>query len=135
MGKLELIKGVLEKMGRNVDIDKDGDLHIVYQMKHFYVIIGDEDEPYVCVILPQFHEIEDGKGTVALAACNSLTRELKMVKVYVDQSFENITASCEFYYSDEKSLEMSLSETFRLMGVVRTVFRKKMHELSSFLKE
>ena len=101
-----------------------------YQMKAIYVMTGDEEEPYISMMLPQFHEIDEGKETLVLAVCNKMTRELKLVKVYIDQTFKNVTATCEFFYANEESLEQNLRNSLQMLGVVRTVFRNDMAELS-----
>ena len=131
MSKKELIMSTLEqKMGHCPEIDEDGDIKFAYQLKTIFVMTADDDEPYVSVMLPQFHDIEEGKETVALAVCNKMTRELKFAKVYIDQTFNHVTATCEFYYSSKKSLLQNLERSLELLGVIRTVFRNDMDELS-----
>ena len=131
MTKKELIMSTLEeKMGYCPEIDEDGDIKFAYQLKTIYVMTADDDEQYVSVMLPQFHDIEEGKETVALAVCNKMTRELKFAKVYIDQTFNHVTATCEFYYSSKKSLLQNLERSLELLGVIRTVFRNDMDELS-----
>ncbi len=130
MNKKELILQILEKMGYKPEIDNDGDIMLRFQMKTVFVLTGDEDEKYVSVMLPQFHEIVDGEEPLVLAVCNKMTRELKQVKVYVDQTFENVTATCEFFYTNEDSLEECLAHALEKMGVVRSVFKKNKKELS-----
>lgn len=128
--KKELILSTLEKMGYSPEVDNDGDIKLLYQMKTIYVMTGDEEEPYISMMLPQFHEIEDGQETMVLAVCNKLTRELKLAKVYVDQTFKNVTATCEFFYANNEALEQNLRNSLQMLGVVRTVFRKDLDELS-----
>lgn len=130
MSKKELILKTLEKMGFSPEMDNDGDIMLCYQMKHIYVMTGDEDEPYVSVMLPQFHEIDEGQETLVLAVCNKMTRELKLAKAYIDQTFKNVTATCEFFYANEESLEQNLRNSLQMLGVVRTVFRNNLEELS-----
>ena len=131
MTKKELIMSTLEgKMGYCPEIDEDGDIKFAYQLKTIYVMTSDDDEPYVSVMLLRFHIIEDGKETVALAVCNKMTRELKLAKVFVEQTFKHVSATCEFYYSSKKSLLQNLEKSLELLGVVRTVFRDDMDELS-----
>lgn len=130
MTKKEQIMATLEKKGYRPELDNDGDILLRYQMKSIFVLTGDEDDSYVSVMLPQFHEIEEGKETLVLAVCNKMTRELKLAKVYVDQTFKNVSATCEFYYANEESLEQNLRQSLQLLGVVRTVLRKNMDELS-----
>ena len=130
MSKKELILKTIEKMGFSPEMDNDGDIMLCYQMKHIYVMTGDEDEPYVSVMLPQFHEIDEGQETLVLAVCNKMTRELKLAKAYIDQTFKNVTATCEFFYANEESLEQNLRNSLQMLGVVRTVFRNDLAELS-----
>lgn len=130
MNKKELILKTLEKMGHNPEVDNDGDIMLHYQMKTIYVLTGDEEEPYISMMLPQFHEVEEGQETLVLAVCNKMTRELKFAKVYIDQTFKNVTATCEFYYANEESLEQNLRNSLQMLGVVRTVFRNDMAELA-----
>ena len=130
MNKKELILKTLEKMGYSPEVDNDGDIMLHYQMKTIYVLTGDEEEPYISMMLPQFHEVEEGQETLVLAVCNKMTRELKLAKVYIDQTFKNVTATCEFYYANEESLEQNLRNSLQMLGVVRTVFRNNMAELA-----
>lgn len=130
MKKKELILKTLEKMGYSPEVDNDGDIMLHYQMKTIYVLTGDEEDPYISMMLPQFHEVEEGQETLVLAVCNKMTRELKLAKVYIDQTFKNVTATCEFYYANEESLEQNLRNSLQMLGVVRTVFRNNMAELA-----
>jgi len=130
MKKKELILKTLEKMGYSSEVDNDGDIMLHYQMKTIYVLTGDEEEPYISIMLPQFHEVEEGQETLVLAVCNKMTRELKLAKVYIDQTFKNVTATCEFYYANEESLEQNLRNSLQMLGVIRTVFRNNMAELA-----
>ena len=125
-----MILKTLEKMGYSPEVDNDGDIMLHYQMKAIYVMTGDEDESYISMLLPQFYELEDGTETLVLAVCNKMTRELKLVKVYIDQTFKNVSATCEFFYANEESLEQNLRNSLQMLGVVRTIFRNDMAELA-----
>ena len=81
-------------------------------------------------MLPQFYEIEEGQETVVLAVCNKMTRELKLAKVYIDQTFKSVSAACEFFYANEESLEQNIRHSLELLGVVRGIFRRDLDELS-----
>ena len=130
MKKKELIMSALEKMGYSPEIDNDGDVMFRYQMKAIYVMTGDDEEPYISMLLPQFHEIEEGQETLVIAVCNNMTRELKLVKVYVDHTFKNVSATCELFYANEEALEQCLRHSLHMLGIVRTVFRNDLAELS-----
>ena len=132
MKKKELIMSTLEKMGYSPKVDDDGDVMIRYQLKRIYMLADydDEEDSFLAMVLPQFYEIEDGKETLALAICNKMTRELKVIKVYVDQTFKNVSASCEFIYTDEKSLEQCIRRSLQMLSVVKSCFRDSITELS-----
>lgn len=130
MDKKELIKSVLDGMGYHAVEDEEGDLMLRYEMKNIYVLTGDDDEQYVILLLPQFEGIKEGEDMLTLATCNKMTRELKLVKVYIDQTFKNVSAACEFFYSDEESLKRNISRSLEILGVVRSTYRKTKMELT-----
>lgn len=130
MTKNELIIEKLKKLGFRPEIDGDGDVMVRYQMKKFFVIVGDEEDNYLSVLFPQFCEIEDGEQALILATCNKMTRELKLTKVFVDNTFKSVSATCEFFYANEESLELNISNSFQMLGLVRSAFRNAKNELS-----
>ncbi|MBQ7471009.1 MAG: hypothetical protein IJS97_01075 [Prevotella sp.] len=131
MKKKELIMAAIEKMGYSPELDHEGDIRFCYQMKNIYVMTeDDEEDPYISMMLPQFYEFEEGQEALVLAVCNQLTRELKLLKVYIDQTFKNVSATCEFFYANEEALEQNLRKFLQMLGVVRTIFRKDLAELS-----
>lgn len=130
MKKADLIMKTLKGLGCRPHVDDDGDLSFRYQLKQLYAMVGDEDDPYVTLVHPYVYEIKQGEEIGVLATCNKLTRDVKLVKVYIDQPHQSVHASCEFYYSDESSLELSLKESLRLMGMIRALFKRTKSELS-----
>ncbi len=111
-------------MAKSPQKDDDGDLRIRYQMKSFYVLGTQSEENFLSVIFPQFYEFEVGEVTKVLAACNKLTREIKLAKVYIDQTFKNVTASCEFFYNDEENMKVCLEKSLEILGLIRSGFVK-----------
>lgn len=130
MTKKELIFKILEEMGFKPHEDDDGDVVFRYQMKNIFVIVGDESEQYLVLTMPQLNEVEEGEEHIALAASNKVTRELKLVKVYVDPTFKRVSANCEFYYTDEESMKNNIENSLNILGVVRTVYRNTKNEIS-----
>lgn len=128
MAKKELIVKVLEDLGLKPHEDEDGDLVFRYEMKNIFAVVGNESEQYLVLTMPQFSEIEDGEEHIALATCNKITRELKLVKVYVDQTFKNVSANSEFYYTDEESMKNNIENSLRILGIVRTLYRNTRKE-------
>lgn len=131
MNKRELILRVIEGLGYKPQVDDDGDVKIRYQMKTIFVLVGDEDDTYTLLTMPNFCDVEDGAEHIALAVCNKLTRDLRLAKVYVDQTFKYVSANCEFYYTDEASLKLNIENSLKILGVVRTLYKKTQDELLS----
>jgi len=131
MNKRELILRVIEGLGYKPQVDDDGDVKIRYQMKTIFVLVGDEDDTYTLLTMPNFYDVEDGAEHIALAVCNKLTRDLRLAKVYVDHTFKYVSANCEFYYTDEASLKLNIENSLKILGVVRTLYKKTQDELLS----
>lgn len=129
MTKTEQIMKAVERLGFVPELDEAGDVKFNFQMKTIYVLVGIEEEQYICMLLPQFREIEEGEDLPFMVACNKMTRDLKVVKVFVDHTFKYVTASYEFYYSDEGALAIGMRNALEVMGVVRTIFRKELESL------
>ena len=127
MTRHEMVISVLQSLGFKPQIDNDGDIFVRYQMKTFYVMgANSDDEDYLVVVFPQMYEVNEGEETKVLAACNKITREIKLAKVYIDQTLKNVTASCEFYYNGEESLKTCLDKSIEILGMVRLTFIKTM---------
>ena len=127
MTRHEMVVSVLQSLGFKPQIDDDGDIFVRYQMKTFYVMgSNSDDEDYLVVVFPQMYEVDEGEETKVLAACNKITREIKLAKVYIDQTLKNVSASCEFYYNGEESLKTCLDKAIEILGMVRLTFIKTM---------
>lgn len=122
MTKKEIVTEILEDLGYKPLVDEDGDIYIRYQMKTIYFVTGQEDEQYAVAILPQFAEVNE--ETFTLAICNKMTRDVKLSKVYIDQSLKNVSASCEFFYTDVESLRNNIVHSLNVLGLVRSTFTK-----------
>ena len=130
MTKLEMVMNAVEDMGYKPEVDDDGDVFFRYQMKNIYVMMGDEEENYVVVLMPQFIEVEEGEETLSLALCNKLTRDVKLAKVYIDNNLKTVTSSCEFFYTDETSIRNNMEHSLEILGMVRSAYYRAKAELS-----
>lgn len=123
---------VLKDMGYEPELDSDQDIRLCMEMKEFYFFMPDEeDERYVNIVLPQFTGIKEGKEILALATCNIMTRDMKLLKVYVEKNHESVSASCEFIYTDEDSLKRNIVCSMEVMSIVKTLYRRKCAELEN----
>lgn len=128
--KREKILEALLQMGYRPQTDDDGDVFFNYQMKRLYVLVGDEDEAFLQVLLPQFVTLEEGQEAEVLAICNKVTREFKLTKVFMDPSYQTVSASCEFFYTDDESLDRCLHQALRVLSVIRPAFYQAKEDLS-----
>lgn len=131
MTNKEQIYSVLERLGYKPQYDDDGDILMRYQLKHLFFLTQDDDEEhFVNITLPQFSSVPEGQELLYLAACNKLTRETKMTKIFIDHTFNNITATCEFFFEDEKDLEKNIIRALRILGIMRTAYHDCIKEMS-----
>ena len=127
MTRHEMVVSVLQSLGFKPQIDDDGDIFVRYQMKTFYVMgANSDDEDYLVVVFPKMYEVNEGEEAKVLAACNKITREIRLAKVYIDQTLKNVSASCEFYYNGEESLKTCLDKAIEILGMIRSTFIKTM---------
>lgn len=123
---------VLKSLGYEPELDSDKDIRLCVEMKHIYFFMPqDEEEKYVSVVLPQFSSIKEGNEILALTACNMMTRDLRMLKVYVEKNHETISASCEFVFTDEESLKQNIMNSLEIMSVVKTIYKRRCAELEN----
>lgn len=128
----QLVMKVLKDMGYEPELDSDQDIRLCMEMKEFYFFMPDEEEEYyVNIVLPQFTGIKEGKEILALATCNIMTRDMKLLKVYVEKNHESVSASCEFIYTDEDSLKQNIVCSMEVMSIVKTLYRRKCAELEN----
>jgi len=122
MTKKEMILEAVGSLGYKPTVDDDGDICVRYQMKNIFFMTGSEEEQYVTAILPQFQEVNEGEEALALAVCNKVNRDTKLAKVYIDQTFKSVSASCEFFYTDMESLKNNVEYTLVILGMVRSAY-------------
>lgn len=124
MTKKEMIWEAVESLGYKPHVDDDGDICVRYQMKSIFFLTGQEEDLYVSAILPQFSEVNEGEEALTLAVCNKVSREVKLAKVYIDQTLKSVTASCEFFYTDMESLKNNVEHVLNILGMVRSTYFK-----------
>lgn len=130
MTKKEMIITAIESLGYKPNVDDDGDICVRYQMKSIYFMTGQDEEQYVSAILPQFSEMSEGEETLTLAICNKMSREVKLAKVYIDQTLKSVSASCEFFYTDKDSLKINVEHSLSILGMVRSTYLKARSEFN-----
>mgnify|MGYP000019619983 FL=1 len=129
MTKKEMIAEAVESLGYKPVVDDDGDICVRYQMKNIYFMTGQDEEPYISAILPQFADVNEGEETLTLAVCNKMTRDVKLAKVYIDQTLKSVSASCEFFYTDMESLKANVGHSLNILGMVRSTYARTRAEL------
>lgn len=130
MNKTELITKLLNDMGYHPILMENGSIDFRFQMKHVCVDVGDDEESYVCLVLPCIYEVEEGREVLILATCNCLVRDIKLAKFYIDRAHKYVNASFEFYYTDEETLKINFEKSLRIISIARNLFSKTISELS-----
>lgn len=123
------IMSVLRQMGYNPVYDADGDVKLVYQLKDLF-FFQSEKENFVDVILFNIAEVEEGQEQLHLLTCNMIARKIRVAKTFVDPARSVINASCEFYYTNAKSLKMNIEKTLQILGIIRTTYSRFLRQLS-----
>ena len=131
MTKKEIILEAIEGLGYKPHVDDDGDVCVRFQMKSIYFLTGQEEEQYISAILPQFSEVNEGEETLTLAVCNNVSREIKLAKVYIDQTLKSVSASCEFFYTDMESLKNNVEHVLNILGLVRSSYHMAKADFSN----
>lgn len=121
---------VVKELGYKPIIDNDGDVFFRVQLKGFYILGTRNDNDLISVHFPQFWDIEEGEDVKYLAACNKLTREVKLVKTFIDDSLKSVSASCEFYCTDMESMRNNIEHSIKILCIIRSIFRRTLNELS-----
>lgn len=130
MNKKENVASILQSMGYTPQYDDEGDIHIIYQLKHIFFLLNEEEEDnYMSIMFPQFVQVKEGEESIALAVCNKMTRELKLTKIFVDNTFKSVSATCEIFYANNEALEYSIKKSLGMMGLVRRQYHKYQKEL------
>lgn len=131
MTKRELVINMLESMGYKPKVDNDGDVMFRFQLKTLYVLGTQEEESnYLLIMLPQLYEMDDGEEIKTLTVCNKLTRDIKLAKVYVDSTFKNVSASCEFYYcNSDDCLQSQFEHSLNILSQIRSTFFAEIRDI------
>ena len=130
MNKSEMAIQVVKELGYKPIIDNDGDVFFRVQLKGFYILGTRNDNDLISVHFPQFWDIEEGEDVKYLAACNKLTRELKLVKTFIDDSLKSVSASCEFYCTNMESMRNNIEHSIKILCIIRSIFRRTLNDLS-----
>ena len=130
MNNSEMAIQVVKELGYKPIIDNDGDVFFRVQLKGFYILGTRNDNDLISVHFPQFWDIEEGEDVKYLAACNKLTRELKLVKTFIDDSLKSVSASCEFYCTNMESMRNNIEHSSKILCIIRSIFRRTLNDLS-----
>lgn len=129
MQKLELVLEILNEMGYQTTVSDEGNVCFLYELKTLYVLINEPDNQFLSVYFPQFEVVKESDMVKTLTLCNKLTRELKIIKVFIDESFESVSASCEFYYARKKDLKGCIERALDIFSIIKTIFKMNKESL------
>lgn len=130
MNTKELLMSLITKMGYRPELDDDGDINFCFQMKQVYVLTTDDDTKYVSVLLPKVYAIEEGQEAMILGICNKMSREMRVVKTFIDDTMKYVSCSYEFFYNEEDELEHQLESALNVCAVLRSFFKRELNSLT-----
>jgi hypothetical protein len=95
----------LSEEGYRPYVDEDGDVSFKAQGYFLYIDADEDSQNYLQLVMPAIKNIDvDSEDSIletycALAACNEMTRDKKIVKAYMSDSGK-VSLSCETYIDD-----------------------------------
>ena len=101
--KADLILAWLSDEGFKHEVDEDGDVHFRYQGRDLY-FTPDEDENYFRLILPNIYVADDENRFHVLEACNTITRDYKVLKAYLTPQ-GNLWLSIELFVDSTPDIQ------------------------------
>ncbi|MCA4024262.1 hypothetical protein JKP27_22655 [Vibrio vulnificus] len=105
-------------------IDEDGDVIIKFDYGS-YILAFDEDDSYLSLSFPSFYEVETySKKIEVMNICDDINKSIKAVKLFLYK--DDVHASVELFYPNEKEIENLLKRTIR---VIRTALSKFYEEV------
>jgi hypothetical protein len=121
----------LQDEGYKPRIDEDQDVVFKAQGYSFYVDSDVSDNTYLRIVMPTIKNLgEDAALTdllAALAACNDITREKKLVKASVDDDGK-VSLSCETYIGGSPDISEFVDTAIDFMIRVYTSWHDKYKE-------
>lgn len=126
--KQERIVNILTDLGYKPIVDKDGDIYLMYQMRHVYIIVSHPIDTYYSVFLPTIYNVDEGEEQLVLAACNKMTREIRCMKTFLDENYKKVCSVFEFY-STEDYLSSQIKEALDTIVSAPRLFTKQMKEI------
>lgn len=134
MTKQERIVDILTELGYKPNVDKDGDIYFMYQMKNIFLLISHPVDTYYRVLMPIIYRVDEGEEQLALAVCNKMTREIRCLKTFLDSDYKNVNSVFEFY-STEADLRMQIKEALDTIVTASSVFSMRMKEFIDMKNE
>lgn len=127
----------LSEEGYRPYIDEDGDVSFKAQGYYFYISVHESDPNYLQLVMPGIKTIDmDADDAIvatycALAACNEMTRDKKLVKAYMTDSGK-VSLTCETYLDDNPLvgdyLETAIDFIIRVNGQWRESYNELMED-------
>lgn len=116
--------------GFSPNVDSDGDVVFKYEGGTYYIIVHENDPQYFNINYAGFWEIESPDELIQAAVCASVvTRSRKVVKVYLNSDFDNVSISAEILLKSPADFSAVLS---RLMGQIIEAKRNFIDEMRSW---
>ena len=122
----------LQDEGYKPSIDKDRDVVFKAQGYTFYIDNTTDDSTYLRIVMPSIKNLgndpEAYELLAALAACNEMTREKKLVKAYLDDDGK-VSLSAETYIGSSPDISEFIDTAINFMIRISSSWRERYNEL------
>lgn len=120
----------LQKEGYKPYIDEDEDVVFKAEGYAFYVDNTKSDETYLQIVLPFIMEVDDDdlvQTFAAMAACNDITMEKKLVQAYIDEG--DVMFATDTYIGSgnmDEFIDSSITFMIRAVSAFRETYNEYM---------
>lgn len=121
----------LQNDGYKPSIDEDEDVVFKAQGYNFYISNDRNDETYLRIVMPTIKNIGDDPEVTellaALATCNEITRDKKLVKAYINDDGK-VSLSAETYIGNSPDIGEFVDSAIKFMIRVYTSWHDKYND-------
>ncbi len=131
--KQDYILEFLSNEGYRPSNDDEGDIEFKKEGSWYFITLFDNDEQYYRILKPTFWPIENAQELEwAWKASNKSTGGIKVAKVFVTDSFDNVAATAECFQPDVKAFTQVFG---RLMSALSSVHNEFVDDMLRMAKE
>lgn len=116
----------LAEQGFRPKVDEDGDVHFLFEGRHYY-IMKTEEEGFFHLLFPNFFLLADEAQVAhATIAASAASRATRIAKVYLNPGLDNVTASVELLVNGPADVQDKFLRCLDIIGSATRQFAEAM---------